>query len=50
MLFSVFERAKIQNKSMASEKKWFFVKKIENNSLILVCLFKEEYLILRSKN
>jgi len=50
MLFSVFERAKVQIISIGSQKMLFFVKKSENNSLILVCLFKEEYLILRSKN
>ena len=44
MLFSVFERAKVQIISIASEKMLFFVK---NNSLICSCLFDGECLILR---
>ena len=45
MLFSVFERAKVQIISIASEKMLFFVK---NNSLICSCLFDGECLFLRS--
>ena len=44
MLFSVFERAKVQIISIASKKMLFFVK---NNSLICSCLFDGECPILR---
>ena len=44
-MFSVFERAKVQIISIASKKMLFFVKK---NSLICICLFDGECLILQS--